>query len=330
MEEKLIAEATSRYARKLSARHGEGAYDVEMQAPPLPGQSSHSDYAGYFWKPFPPADPKWIAGKGAEETFVSIFVYHPSLSQKLRDNSLFVVQAFEFLYSIVMGIMGLLLISDIIAINHYAFVIAYSIVFAFFILVHFLSVWYWARQVRFSHKHNNEVQFVYFFFIAIYGAALVLIGRWLNRNPGSCCGFEESQPDESDAVTYNRYLMAYGFLLGGSIVMLYILARALVSHLYPEGRYVPSFDNAATTDIYIDEKDTPEEMKFLTTAAAGREASAPGHHHGSGKRRTGVRPASRTERGVAPTGAAAVFPSAHGYPASRPAEMERAWGTMDI
>jgi hypothetical protein len=301
--------------------------ELEPRRPPAQAHAEHK--GGRRWSPFPPAHPQWIAGRGDEETFVSIFVFHPSWTQKLSGNSLFVIQAAEFLFSLTMGILALLLISDIIAINHYAFVISYSIIFAFFILVHFMSVWYWARQARFSHKHNNEVQFVYFFFIAIYGAGIVLIGRWLNRNPGSCCGFQESQPDESDPVTYIRYLMAYGFMLGGSITFLYILARALVSHLYPEGRYVPSFDNTATTDIYIDEKDTPAEMKFLTAAAAGQEAGAHAHHHGGSKRRGTSRPASRGGGGGTAAGANTVFPSAHSYANNRHPEPERAWGRMD-
>lgn len=323
----FVAEGAAHYARRMASKHGQTENDIEMHRAPHAPHHTHRSEGAKSWSPFSPAQPEWIAGKGEEERYVSIFVWHPNLKQNLKDNPLFVVQAAELLWAMTMAIIGMLMISDIGAINHYAFIIAYSIIFAFFILVHFMSVWYWARQTRYSHRHNNEVQFAYFFFIAIYGVVVVLIGRWLNRNPGSCCGFQASQPDESDPVTYNRYLMAYGFLLSGSVFMLFLLTRALDSHRHPEGRYVPSFDNSATTDIYIDYKDTPEERKFLTTAAAGRAATAQGHHHGSGKRRANK---SVPRAAGVPMGgdASSVFPSAHGAAARRP-EPEMAWGRVD-
>lgn len=293
-------------------------YSVQMEIDPRPRADS-SPYHPLL-NPFPAPDPEWTAGSGKEEMLVSIFVYHPQSQNTLWDNPLFIIQSFETIIVLLFGFIGLLMMTDTIAINNYIFIIALSIIFAVTIMIHFLSMWYWAKQPRFSHKHNNEIQFPFFFWIALYIAVIVIIGRWLDTIPGGCCEFSDSQPDKTDLASYNRFIAAYTVLTISSLFLVYPLSRALLSHCYPEGRYVPSFYNTRSSDIYIDEIDEPEELKVLT--------SAPGKGMAGGKSEQtyiprGVRksagPAnaasfvdnSRNQPNYS-NSAAVVFPRAHG------------------
>lgn len=301
-------------------------YSVQMDPNRMQPRPDKSPYHP-IQNPFPPPDPEWVAGKGREEMLVSIFVYHPESENSLWDNPLFISQALELLVTLIFGVIALLVMTDWIAINNYIFIIAFSVIYFVLIMIHFLSVWYWAKQPRFSHKHNNEIQFPFFFWIVLYGITILIIGRWLDTVPGSCCSFVDSQPDKTDLPSYNLFVSAYTVLTVVSAFLVYPLSRALLSHYYPEGRYVPSFDNTRSTDIYIDEIDEPDELKVLTSAPArssGKASSGSNYGQSAGHIPRGVRRDMNTNmpksgeyyRGQST--ASVVFPNAHGNGVRQP------------
>lgn len=252
-----------------------GAYEdpyavpIDMQRG-VPRPSKHPYHP--FWNPLPPPDPEWAAGHDEDEMLFSIFVHHTSANRSLWDNPLFITQAFELLTTLVFGFIALLVVTDWIAINNYVFTIALSVVWVVMVMVHFLSIWYWAKQPRFSHKHNNEIQFPFFFWGVGYGLAIVLLGSWLRTIPGSCCSFADSQPDPLDYSSELQFHISYAYLFIISVFLIYPTVRALISHYYPEGRWVPTLDSDRNTDIYIDEIDDAREIKALVPA--------PSHAHG--------------------------------------------------
>ncbi len=288
-------------------KHGAGAFNVDMRTY-TQGRPDRAPYHPLF-NPMPAADPEWSAGRGDEEMMVSIFVWHPHYRVSLWDNPLFVVQLIEFVFAFVIMIIALLQVSDSWAMNNYIFTIVMSVVFGIVLMIHFMAIWYWARQPRFSHKHNNIVQAAFGFYIATFGVAIVLLGRWLDTLAGSCCGFAASQPDLTDLVSYNRFITAFAVILGLTFLLTVLIWMTLAAHYYPEGRYVPSFDNTHGTDIYIDEVDEPHEMQYLTTAPA----------RAAGKNRSG-RPGGGESRGVARAkeDASSVYPVAHGVSGAPP------------
>lgn len=289
--------------RRSGAQHDSRGYASSGSQPLLHDEKEHAHHP--FWNPFPPPDPEWVAGKGSEEMMVSIFVFHHQSRQSLLDNPLFIIQSLEMLMSLIYTIVGLLVMTDSMAINHFIFIITFSIIYLVIIMIHFMSVWYWATQPRFSHKHNNELQFAFFFWIVLNALSLVIIGRYLASIPGSCCGFNDSQPDPLDLVSYNRFIAAYSILTFTSAFLLYILSRALISHYYPEGRYVPSFDMYRSTDMYIDEDAPSEEIQALTSAhgrASGSHGKTSNLGPSVGDRNPPVKPYNSAGK---------VFPYAH-------------------
>ena len=169
----------------------------------------------------------------------TVFVSHPSNSETLWSNSMFIAQVLEFFYSLAMLIVASLIVASEVAINHYYFLTVTLIMWFCLVLTHSISIIQWEQKVPFSHPHNNAIFFGFFSWMTITLTSEILLGIWLFKKDDSSWDFEDNQPDMSPfSSEYTRLLLVYTFWAIGNLVAMTFTAAALIAHYYPETNFV--------------------------------------------------------------------------------------------
>ena len=172
----------------------------------------------------------------------NVYTLHPDAGVDITSNSLFVMQVLEFLFTLAIFAVAILIVTEQVKINGYAFLIAMIIIWFFMSAFHFRSTARWTHQAAYAHHHNNEIFMSFFFWFFIILLFCIILGVWLlDKENSQCCGFEGSQPNRFSLINqeYTVYLIIFGFIMNGSMFISYSIFRALISHYYPEKRDMP-------------------------------------------------------------------------------------------
>lgn len=172
----------------------------------------------------------------------NVYVLHADAGVDITSNSLFVMQVLEFLFTLSLFVVSLLVVTEQVRINGYAFLISMIIIWFFMSAFHFRSTARWTHQSAYAHHHNNEIFMSFFFWFFIVLLVCIILGVWfLDKENSQCCSFEDSQPEKFSPVNqeYTVYLIIFGFIMNGSMLISYSICRALISHYYPEKRDIP-------------------------------------------------------------------------------------------
>jgi cation transport ATPase len=179
---------------------------------------------------------------GQPDRLANIYVLHEYARRPLSENPLFLSQLLQFLFSVTQLVFSMLIVTDVIRINNYTYLITSLVAFGALTLFHFIVSFNWRKQAIYSHLHNNEIYMGFFFWFATTLIGNVALSVWLfSKNDTDCCGYDNSQPDRSPfSNEYPQFIGIFCFILAVSILSIYATSRSLVSHYYPESRSVPT------------------------------------------------------------------------------------------
>jgi len=175
---------------------------------------------------------------------MNILEVHEDAFVSPESNMLFMVQVIELLFVLSLFIVGLLVVTERVSINHYIVVIAVGIITVILVFLHFFNLSRWVHQSDFAHTHNNTIFTSFFYWLIVLILFEVMLGMWLLDKPNSeCCTKGDSQPDQFPEANqeYTEFLVIYGFIVGSSILVAAHLMSALISHYYPVKRYIPPY-----------------------------------------------------------------------------------------
>ena len=202
----------------------------------------------------PLANYYWDTGETTTHLLANVYILHQSASTNLLSNYVFITQIIELLFSISGLTIALLVLSEYIKINNYAYAIAMAVILLILVSVHIFAISQWQEQPKFSHIHNNEIYFSFFCWLSASFINLALLGIWLlDKNNSSCCSFEDSQPSEMPPYNSEEVQMfgVFAAMLILNAIAIVFACTALISHYYPEARFVsppPIADTIISSD----------------------------------------------------------------------------------
>ncbi len=177
---------------------------------------------------------------GLQYLLANLYVHHPSSSTNIWENTMFISQLLQLVFSLAEAIISMLIVTDTIRINNYIYLIAVIAVGAVLTLIFFIGTFKWKMEPSFSHHHNNEVFMGFFTWLFVSIVFDIALSIWLfTKNDSGCCGYHHSQPDRGPfSDEYPQFVAIYSFGMIANTVAMYSTFRAMISHIYPESNFI--------------------------------------------------------------------------------------------
>ena len=157
-------------------------------------------------------------------------------SEPIFSNYLFVSQMLHFIFSTAFLILSLLVITDVVELNHYAVLISGVVVWFSLLCIFYVSTWSWYQKPAFSHHHKQEIFVGFTIWTIAHIIYFVALGVWLlTKDDSECCDFDDAQPSsDPNSREYIQLIVIYLIIYTTEIVCSYTLLRSLIAHYHPE------------------------------------------------------------------------------------------------